>query len=71
VAERPVVADGTRRDDRVPRLERPAVQSLEDRHGVEYVVPLRGVGRATVDRLVADRLTVTAGPSEEVEKADY
>ncbi|WP_276260950.1 DUF7411 family protein [Haloglomus litoreum] len=67
----PVVADGTRRDDRVPRLDRPAVQSLEDRHGVDYVVPLRGYGRSAIDRLTDRYLAVTDGPSETVAKADY
>ncbi|MFB6206402.1 MAG: alpha hydrolase [Haloglomus sp.] len=69
--ERPTVADGTRRDDRVPRLDRSAAQSLEDRNGVDYVVPLRGHGRAAVDRLVGAQLAVTTGPSDEVAKADY
>jgi predicted subunit of tRNA(5-methylaminomethyl-2-thiouridylate) methyltransferase len=67
----PVLADGTRRDDRVPRLDRPAVQSLEDRHGVDYVVPLRGYGRSAIDRLADRFLTVTDGPSAAVPKADY
>jgi len=39
-----VVADGTRRDDRVPTLDRSFAQSLEDRHGVSYVRPLLGYG---------------------------
>lgn len=68
---RPAIADGTRRDDRVPRLDRPAIQSLEDRHGVDYLVPLRGFGRGAVDRLAETRLEVAVGPSEELAKADY
>jgi predicted subunit of tRNA(5-methylaminomethyl-2-thiouridylate) methyltransferase len=67
----PAIADGTRRDDRVPRLDRPAMQSLEDRHGVDYLVPLRGFGRSAVDRLARDRLEVAIGPSDELAKADY
>ena len=70
-ADRPVVADGTRRDDRVPRLDRAAARSLEDRHGVNYVVPLRGYGRAAMDRLVTARLSVTVAPSDDLPKADY
>ena len=69
--KRPAVADGTRRDDRTPRLDRPAVQSMEDRHGVDYLVPLRGFGRGAVDRLADARLEVTVGPSEELAKGDY
>jgi predicted subunit of tRNA(5-methylaminomethyl-2-thiouridylate) methyltransferase len=68
---RPAIADGTRRDDRVPRLDRPAIQSLEDRHGVDYLVPLRGFGRGAVDQLAEARLEVAIGPSEELAKADY
>ena len=65
------VADGTRRDDRVPTVSRAQAQSLEDRHGIEYVAPLSGFGRASIDRLADAHLDVEAGPSETIEKADY
>ncbi len=65
------VADGTRRDDRVPSVSRAQAQSLEDRHGVEYIVPLAGFGRGAVDSLVEETLDVTTGPSEQIPKADY
>jgi predicted subunit of tRNA(5-methylaminomethyl-2-thiouridylate) methyltransferase len=65
------VADGTRRDDRVPSLSRAEARSLEDRRGVDYLAPLAGFGRRAVDRVVDDRLDVTAGPSESVPSADY
>jgi predicted subunit of tRNA(5-methylaminomethyl-2-thiouridylate) methyltransferase len=65
------VADGTRRDDRVPTMSRAGAQSLEDRHGVDYVAPLWGFGRGAVDRLVDATLDVRSGPSAEIEKADY
>jgi predicted subunit of tRNA(5-methylaminomethyl-2-thiouridylate) methyltransferase len=65
------VADGTRRDDRVPSVSRAQAQSLEDRHGVEYIVPLAGFGRGAVDALVEETLDVTTGPSEQIPKADY
>lgn len=65
------VADGTRRDDRVPTVERPAAQSLEDRHGIDYLAPLRGFGRGAVDRLAETHLDVRTGPSDEIAKADY
>lgn len=73
VADRPVdaVADGTRRDDRVPSVSRAFAQSLEDRHGVDYLSPLSGFGRSAVDRLAAETLEVESGPSERVPKADY
>ncbi|MFW5939700.1 MAG: DUF7411 family protein [Halolamina sp.] len=65
------VADGTRRDDRVPTVSRATAQSLEDRYGVDYLSPLAGFGRGAVDRLVEQELDVETGPSEEIERADY
>ncbi|WP_265109060.1 DUF7411 family protein [Halosolutus halophilus] len=65
------IADGTRRDDRVPTVSRAQAQSLEDRHGIEYIAPLSGFGRTAVDQLVDARLEVTVGPSEEIDRADY
>ena len=65
------IADGTRRDDRVPTISRAQAQSLEDRHDVDYIAPLSGFGRSAVDRLVEARLDVTVGPSEEIDRADY
>ncbi|MCL9812384.1 DUF7411 family protein [Natranaeroarchaeum aerophilus] len=65
------VADGTRRDDRVPSVSRAQAQSLEDRHGIDYIAPLSGFGRGAVDRLVDATFDVTVGPSEEIPRSDY
>jgi hypothetical protein len=65
------IADGTRRDDRVPTISRATAQSLEDRHGVDYVAPLTGFGRGAVDRLVEATFEVEVGPSEQIQRADY
>lgn len=65
------VADGTRRDDRAPTVDRPLAQSVEDRFDAEYVAPLAGFGRGAIDRLVEERLVVESGPSESIPKADY
>lgn len=65
------IADGTRRDDRVPSVSQARAQSMEDRHDADYVVPLSGFGRRAVDRLVDARLTVESGPSESISRADY
>ncbi|WP_323674607.1 asparagine synthase-related protein [Halorubellus sp. PRR65] len=65
------IADGTRRDDRVPTVSRAQAQSLEDRHDVDYIAPLSGFGRGAVDRLVDSALSVTVGPSESIPRADY
>jgi len=65
------IADGTRRDDRVPNVSRASAQSIEDRWGVDYIAPLSGFGRHAVDRLVEATFEVEVGPSEQIEKADY
>ncbi len=65
------VADGTRRDDRVPTIPRSFAQSLEDRHGIDYLSPLAGFGRGAVDDLVETHLDVESGPSEQIPKGDY
>jgi len=65
------VADGTRRDDRVPTVERSLARSIEDRHGVSHIAPLSGVGRGAIDALAATHLAVERGPSEDVETGDY
>ncbi len=69
--EWPAVADGTRRDDRTPTVDRPLAQSIEDRLGVVYLAPLAGVGRGAVDRLADANLAVETGPSEELGSGDY
>ncbi|MCK4928340.1 MAG: alpha hydrolase [Methanosarcinales archaeon] len=65
------VADGTRRDDRVPLLSMPHVQSLEDRHNTMYMRPLFGYGRSAIDALVRQHLKVVQAQSDTVDKADY
>jgi len=65
------VGDGTRRDDRAPTVSQSLAQSLEDRHGVQYVAPLAGYGRATIDALAGDLLRIETGASERLAKGDY
>jgi len=65
------VADGTRRDDRVPTVDRPLAQSIEDRFGVSHLAPLSGIGRTAIDALAAAHLVVETGPSPEMPKGDY
>ncbi len=66
-----IVADGIRRDDRVPLLTDPQIRSIEDRYGVHYICPLRGYGRAAVNMLVRQYLVIEEGQSDEILKADY
>lgn len=55
------VADGTRRDDRVPLLSIGEARSLEDRLDINYVRPLLGYGRRMIDALVAAHFEVMYG----------
>ena len=57
--------------DPTATVDRSTARSLEDRRGVDYLAPLAGVGRGAVDRLVDAHLTVRAGPSESLSRADY
>jgi predicted subunit of tRNA(5-methylaminomethyl-2-thiouridylate) methyltransferase len=70
-SEYEVIADGTRFDDRVPRLARDEVLSLQDRFGCSYVRPLLGYGKREVDRLAARYLRVKYGESGTLENGDY
>ncbi|MEA1894577.1 MAG: alpha hydrolase [Euryarchaeota archaeon] len=65
------IADGTRRDDRVPMLDLSDARRIEDRSGCMYVRPLLGYGRHAVDALVNDHLEIAEDESEEIEKSDY
>lgn len=69
--EVPVIADGTRRDDRVPSVSRAQAQSIEDRNNVQYLAPLSGFGRGAVDDLVDRLLDVEIGESAHIDRADY
>ncbi|MEA3281398.1 MAG: alpha hydrolase [Euryarchaeota archaeon] len=66
-----MIADGTRRDDRVPMLDLSDARRIEDRYGCMYVRPLLGYGRHAVDELVRDHLKIAEDESEEIEKSDY
>ena len=65
------IADGTRRDDRVPAVDRSLARSIEDSHGVDYLRPLAGYGRSAVDEFAGRLLAVETGPSETLTTADY
>lgn len=66
-----VVADGTRREDRVPRLKRSAVQHLEMTTGCSYVRPLLGYGKPEVERLAERLLVVQYGETGCIGNGDY
>jgi len=66
-----VLADGTRRDDRVPKLSYSEVQSLEMRKNIEYLTPLMGFGHKTIRKLVNEYFIISEKESEELLKSDY
>lgn len=69
--EYPVVADGTRFDDRVPMLGPDEARSLMDRCGCAYVRPLLGFPRAEVDRLASRYLAIERGETGQIPNGDY
>jgi len=66
-----VVADGIRRDDRVPGLDRSEVQRLEMTTGCSYVRPLLGYGKFEVERLAGKFLLVRYGETGSIGNGDY
>lgn len=65
-----LVADGTRRDDRTPKLTRNEIQSLEDRMDVEYV-NLDGFGHRTINRFASELFTLKREKSNPENSSDY
>lgn len=66
-----VVADGTRRDDRVPMRSKAEVQSLEMKYGVSYVRPLLGIGKREILRLADRFFEVAYGETGSIANGDY
>ncbi|MDK2790357.1 MAG: tRNA methyltransferase [Methanothermococcus sp.] len=66
-----IIVDGTRRDDRVPKLTHSEVQSLEMKYKIEYITPLMGFGHKTLRNLVNNYFIVSEKESEEILKSDY
>ncbi|HID47854.1 MAG TPA: hypothetical protein EYH15_00660 [Methanothermococcus okinawensis] len=66
-----VIADGIRRDDRVPRLSHSEIQSIEMKKNIEYINPLIGFGHRTVKYLVDRYFILSQGESEHILKSDY
>ncbi len=52
------IADGVRRDDRVPVLSLPEVRRIEDKFKVHYIQPLMGYSRKTINLLVEKFFTI-------------
>ena len=65
------VADGTRRDDRSPKMDWSAIRSLEDRLHVNYLRPLAGLGGRAIRAMVAQYLIYEELPSDRYPASDF
>ena len=65
-----LVADGTRRDDRVPKLDFNEVRSFEDRKDVEYI-NLGGFGHKSINHLSKNLFQVKKELSSRENNSDY
>ncbi len=65
------VADGTRRDDRAPKLSVNAVRSLEDRLHVQYLRPLAGLGVKTINAMASRYLDFQEENSGKYPASDF
>ncbi|MEA1992846.1 MAG: hypothetical protein U9N35_00405 [Euryarchaeota archaeon] len=66
-----LLCDGSRRDDRTPWLGLAEIRSLEDKYGVEYITPLRGIGYKTLRYLTDKLFIVETYDSSKGMTADY
>lgn len=66
----PIIADGTRRDDRTPKLNKNQIKSLEDRKSVQYI-NLDGFGFRTIETLVNDLFEISYEKSNKENSSDY
>ncbi|WP_421078311.1 hypothetical protein Mjas_03065 [Methanothermococcus sp. Ax23] len=66
-----LIADGTRRDDRVPKLSHSEIQSIEMRKKIQYITPLMGFGHKTIRSLVDNYFVISEKESEDLLKSDY
>ena len=65
------VADGTRRDDRAPKMSFSAIRSLEDRLHMHYLRPLAGLGGKTIRAMASRYLDFEEMLSERYPASDF
>ena len=65
-----VIADGTRRDDRTPKLTKNQIRSLEDRKNVQYM-NLDSFGHKSVKMITSNLFEVTHEKSNKDNSSDY
>jgi len=65
-----IIADGTRRDDKTPRLAIDEIRSFEDRNSIEYI-NLTGFGYKTINRLASQLFILKEEKSDIHNNSDY
>lgn len=65
------VADGTRRDDRAPKMSFSAIRSLEDRLHVHYLRPLAGLGGKAIKSMASRYLDFEEEQSGKYPASDF
>jgi len=65
------VADGTRRDDRAPKMSFSAIRSLEDRLHMQYLRPLAGLGKKTINAMARRYFDFAEEPSTRHPASDF
>lgn len=65
-----VIADGTRRDDRTPKLDKNQIRSLEDRKDVQYI-NLDSFGFKTIKMVTSNLFEVSSERSNKDNNSDY
>ncbi|KQC15633.1 MAG: hypothetical protein WCY97_04380 [Methanothrix sp.] len=65
------LADGTKREDRVPMMTPDGVRSLEDRNNVHYIRPLAGYGSKTINALASSYMDFETLNSELRPASDF
>lgn len=66
-----IMADGTRRDDRSPRLELSDMRKIEDKYNVSYVAPLMGISYRILKPICNSLFIIEEGPTDSIKKSDY
>lgn len=65
-----VIADGTRREDRIPKMTQSEIQSLEDRKNVQYL-NLCGIGYKTINDISDNIFDLQKAESDIHNSSDY
>ncbi|WP_407412691.1 hypothetical protein [Methanobrevibacter sp.] len=65
-----IIADGTRRDDRTPKLNVNQIRSLEDRHDVQYI-NLDSFGHKSVKLITSNLFEISHEKSNKDNSSDY